>query len=332
MPDTTYIIDNGSITLPDSLPQELRDSLISVITQSSRHTTEHKGSDSFVPLLLVLGILAFVWCRSIFLGLQRGEHVQGNNAGTATNNSVPQHADKDYLVYHGNNLGLTRQDLLAILQKYYPFYNKLHPFQQQRFINRLQAFMQQKVFRIYANEGFKEMPVLLSAAAIQITFGLRDYLLPHYQYIEVHPEEYFAENSFRVLAGNVEGNTITFAWNQFLKGVMEPNDGVNVGLHEMAHALYYQHVVMNGSKEKYFCACFEGIMEEGSEVYELKNRQHILFTDYAFKNLQEFWAESVELFFERPVELQNGYPELFAAIQELLKQNPINGSDPVLVA
>jgi MtfA peptidase len=42
------------------------------------------------------------------------------------------------------------------------------------------------------------MPILISAAAIQISFGLNDCELPYYKYIRIHKEEYFAANSLRI--------------------------------------------------------------------------------------------------------------------------------------
>ena len=48
-----------------------------------------------------------------------------------------------------------------------------------------------------------------------------------------------------------------------------------------------------------------------------------LYSDYGLKNLQEFWAESVEIFFERPSAMKEQYPELFTQISLLLNQQPI---------
>ena len=34
------------------------------------------------------------------------------------------------------------------------------------------------------------MPVLISAAAIQLTFGLKKYLLPNFKFIHIYPKEF----------------------------------------------------------------------------------------------------------------------------------------------
>jgi len=219
--------------------------------------------------------------------------------------------------------------MTGILNKYFPYYRELNSDLQKKNFKRVKQFIKTKTFIIRHNEGFKEMPVLVSAAAIQITFGLERYQLPFFTYIQIYPEEYFAENALRVLAGHVKDNTITIAWNHFLRGFTE-QDGSNVGLHEMAHALYYQHLIADVYKHKPFVTDFEDVMQQGEETFkqcrELSNR---LYSDYAFTNLQEFWAESLEIFFERPCEMETLYPALFRELCSLLKQNPKNKLQPL---
>ena len=53
-----------------------------------------------------------------------------------------------------------------------------------------------------------------------------------------------------------------------------------------------------------------------------KSTENHLYPDYALKNTDEFWASSVELFFEQPDQLKEHYPEIYAIIKTLLKQDP----------
>jgi len=238
-----------------------------------------------------------------------------------------------YYFYNGHRLNLSDTDIITILQKYFPYYNFLEPCLQAKFKERVRQFISVKTFIIPQDETYKEVPVLLSATAVQLTFGLDDFALSWFKYVQVHAEEYLADDphAFRILAGHVEGKTITIAWNQFLNGVKDVADGINVGLHELAHALYYQHVVADNGREKIFIKELGEVMEEGEEVYELKKTTQVLFTDYAYKNLQEFWAESIEIFFEKPETMLTYYPALYSSIKELLNQDPINKSNPLLL-
>ncbi len=48
---------------------------------------------------------------------------------------------------------------------------------------------------------------------------------------------------------------------------------------------------------------------------------HGLYSDNALGNTQEFWAESIELFFEKPTALFQYHPELYRQISSLLNQD-----------
>ncbi|HTN05796.1 zinc-dependent peptidase [Agriterribacter sp.] len=48
------------------------------------------------------------------------------------------------------------------------------------------------------------------------------------------------------------------------------------------------------------------------------------YSAYALTNFQEFWAESVELFFERPAQLQIVYPDLYKIMVVVLNQDPLH--------
>lgn len=175
------------------------------------------------------------------------------------------------------------------------------------------------------------MPVLVSASAVQLTFGLKHYRLPFYKYIRIYPEEYIAGHSFNVLVGTVQGNTITIAWNHLLKGNENPTDGSNVGLHEMSHALYIQKMVIEEKYARKFAVQYNDLLTECTlaSKTEIQGMQN-LYSAYADTNVQEFWAESVELFFEKPLALSEHYPNVFEAMKWLLNQNPLAPEYPLL--
>ena len=237
--------------------------------------------------------------------------------------------DSNQLIYYGNKPGISDEDIENSLSTWQPYYKNLQPFLQQKFFQRVKEFMQQKVFVIHSKEGYKEMPVLTSAAAVQVTFGLNDFLFPSFNTIEIFPEEFFDGNCNKILNGIVDNNIISIAWNQFLKGNSNYTDRENVGIHEMAHALYYQKIIINKNDDA-FTANFTEVMIQGEKIYASRGQQNSLFNSYAFKNMQEFWAESIEMFFEDPSGMQITYDELFTAIKILLNQDPGNSVSPVL--
>jgi Mlc titration factor MtfA (ptsG expression regulator) len=236
--------------------------------------------------------------------------------------------DSNQLIFYGNKPGITDDDIENILSTWQPYYKNLQPFLQQKFKERVKEFIEKKVFVIHSNEGYKEMPVLTSAAAIQITFGLNDFLFPSFSTIEIFPEEFFDGSCNKILNGIVDNNIISIAWNQFLKGNSNYTDKENVGIHEMAHALYYQKMVIDNNDEG-FKKAFEEVILRAEKIYTLHSEQS-LFNKYAYKNLQEFWAESIEMFFEGPAEMQINYDDLFTSLRTLLQQDPRNSVNPVL--
>jgi len=175
---------------------------------------------------LVLCILAYIFIR---YHLDEG-HTTPQQASTLF-------TEQHQCVYKGHQLKFSKELLATVVSKYNPFYMQLTEPGREKFIKRLQKFIAAKTFIIHSREGYREMPILISATAIQITFGLEKYLLDRFPFIAVHPEEYIKTNPLRVLMGNVQGNTISLSWKHFLRDYSNPTDGKNVGLHEMAHAL-----------------------------------------------------------------------------------------------
>ena len=232
--------------------------------------------------------------------------------------------NNNFLVYRGKDLKFSSEEIATILHKRFPYFNKLTTGEKIRFLQRHNKFMCQKVFRINDESGFKEMPVLLSATAIQLSFGLEEYILPHYKNINIFPQEFLGtEPNIRFLEGNVSGNSINISWKHYLQGYENIENGQNVGLHEMAHAYYCQNMVCKDERDMAFVRTYSNFDMCSNTVFknELLSTQR-LYSDYGLKNLQEFWAESVEIFFERPLAMKKQYPDLFTTMSLLLNQQP----------
>lgn len=332
MPDTTTLYYYNGQALPfDSLPGTMQDS---VLRNADLYRLEKPEDQPDISPYVLLAFAAFAWWAVRKAWKAKGTVLLGGGSDSRRRLLEAEERRKqllsDYSVYEGRDLRIPDEQIEKILSKHSPYYRRLAPDLRVKFLNRTRKFLASKTFLIKSNEPFVEMPVLLSATAVQLSFGLDDYLLPHYQYIRIYPEAYFAKGTLRVLAGHVYGNTITVAWNHFLDGFAEYADGTNVGLHEMAHALYMQEIHLDPYRCNRFEDCFNQVMAEGQEVYEMKHRDpSLLFSENAYKDLQEFWAESVELFFEKSSELKRENPELYQAVATLLQQDPASSMYPV---
>ena len=68
-------------------------------------------------------------------------------------------------------------------------------------------------------------------------------------------------------------------------------------------------------------------MEKLLTVRERKNK---FLKDYSGRNMLEMFAVSVEAFFEQSQQFQQKIPGLYDALADLLNQNPINESNPLV--
>ncbi len=256
----------------------------------------------------------------LFFGIMAAVNIRRILLSPTGKDSEEAKLDDGFYYYNGYDLGISKKEIYQILLKHFPYFQKLDADKQAMFLSRLQSFMTSKIFVLTSALAYKEMPVLLSAAAVQITFGLKKYRLPHFRYIRVFPEEYFKQGTFHVLAGHVYGNGITVAWNHFLEGYKDVTNGINVGLHEMAHALYFESL-FGEEKCSRFRSYYSEFVEEAGQ-YMQAHQLPSLFSKHAVAEVQELWAESIEMFFETPQTLYSQYPGLYLLLCQILNQQP----------
>ncbi|MDB5277899.1 MAG: zinc-dependent peptidase [Ferruginibacter sp.] len=329
MPQDTTIYWDGEGQLPpliDSLPLQQQKAILHRI-HDHKWDEHYSNPMDLAPGFVVLAIfILFFSIAAIRSNKKTSSESDDNNILPGGHNLYPEGVQfaNPVHTYRGSDLNFSLPEMSHILQKHSAYYNGLNPFDKEKFIQRTRKFITQISFVIHDKSGFKEMPVLISAAAIQLTFGLEKYLLPDFDYIHIYPEEFIGVHpTVRVLEGNVSGNTINLSWKHFLHGFQCPDDGQNVGLHEMAHAYYYQFFETGRQADKNFVAAFPAFNNYGNKVFQQEAIPGFdLYSDYALKNFQEFWAENIEIFFEKPAALRAHYPDLYYTICTLLNQYP----------
>ena len=113
-------------------------------------------------------------------------------------------------------------------------------------------------------------------------------------------------------------------------GYRNATDGYNVGLHEMAHALFLEDVIKNGEDDFLNAKELRNFQATGKlEIGKIRNNEDSFIRDYAATNRDEFFAVCIEQFFEQPEDFQLQLPHLYKNLQLLLNQNPINKDNPV---
>lgn len=179
-------------------------------------------------------------------------------------------------------------------------------------------------------EEKKEIPVLISAAAVQLTFGLEKYQLPFFKNIYVTPDAYQRTGEQEIFVGHVSPEGIFISWKYFLQGYSDTTDNVNVAIHEMAHALEHENFINETDADPEFKADFAKFSMVSGPVFAsaIVTRTSYL-RNYAFTNMQELWAVSVEAFFENPASLKQNLPELYGTLCDILNQDPLT-ADKIL--
>ncbi|MBI9053227.1 MAG: zinc-dependent peptidase [Bacteroidales bacterium] len=215
------------------------------------------------------------------------------------------------------------------LNKFYgarfSYYNKLSDKDKERFIVRAHILMHK--IRIEGRQGFKidlNEKLFVLAAYIQLTFGFKKYFLPKFKRIFVYPDAYRNQSTGNMHYGEVNPRgVIVLSWKRLLKGNEIIDDGINLGLHEMAHAL--MHTIIHSNDHELGLDPFlrDIVRLSKHEMEKIKSEEHHLFRRYAGSNIYEFFAVAIENFFELPVELQKELPTLYTYLVRLLKQDPL---------
>lgn len=204
------------------------------------------------------------------------------------------------------------------------YFNDLSPVNKRKFVNRAHHFRQLKKFHFIGLENTEDISILISASAIQVTFGLKDYLLFSFKDIYILADAYHMETDDELYIGHVAPDGIYLSWKHFLYGYAYKHDNVNVAVHEMAHALLHNNYLAHHYQtDAHFRLNYEKFSSKTGKIFaDVITRRQSYLRSYAFTNMHEFWAVSVEAFFENPAELKRHMPELFDALCRVLNQDP----------
>lgn len=210
------------------------------------------------------------------------------------------------------------------LERSYLYYQNLNPILKQRFVERSAIFIAQKKF--VARQGLdltNSIRIIISACAIQVTFGLDSYTLNNFEYVVIYPDIYESPMTKQMHRGETNLNGfICLSWKHILEGIENPNDNYNLGLHEWTHALRFNSI--NYEETDYF---FDGYINKWvagamPEFANLKNGKQSIFRRYGASNIHEFLSVCTEHFFESPDEFKLKAPDLFDQMCILFNQLP----------
>jgi len=214
-----------------------------------------------------------------------------------------------------------------IIETKLPFYQKLSDTQKKHFERRVQHFIDIKEFipRGTITTVSDEMKALIAGTAIQLTFGYPHIYFRHFKNILIFPDKYYSNITKNYHYGEVNmRGAIVLSWNRFIEGIQDYTDGRNLGIHEMAHALIIENKIDNTEFSYLNRSALKKLEYEAyKEINNYQVQKNEFLRKYATTNLHEFFAVSVEYFYERPEEFHHTKPELFNILKEILRFDPI---------
>ena len=189
-----------------------------------------------------------------------------------------------------------------------------------------------------AARGFEltdEIRVLIAAQASMLLLGLEIDEYPDVSSVIVHPSTVrltgdhhagggLMSSSPRLLAGQAQyRGPVVLSWSATRRGARSPERGQNVVYHEFAHRLDMLDGVIDGTppladddrRRRWVEVCtaaYDTVRAQGSPVLR----------PYAGTNPAEFFAVATEVFFNRPLELGEHEPDLYAELRHFYRQDP----------
>ncbi|WP_228850577.1 zinc-dependent peptidase [Aegicerativicinus sediminis] len=214
----------------------------------------------------------------------------------------------------------------AILHNQFAFYSKLLPRQQRYFEHRVAAFMKDK--RFVGRESLlvtDEMKVLISATAVMLTFGFRDFYIGLIDRIFIYPNIFYSvgNGSFHKGEFNPKLRTLVLSWKHFRRGFEIETDKVNLGIHEFAHAIHLNSIKERDVSSTIFSDSFQELTDLLTKEEELRKElvSSNYFRDYAYTNQFEFLAVLIESFIEKPKEFKEQFPQVYSKTKQMLNFN-----------
>jgi hypothetical protein len=148
---------------------------------------------------------------------------------------------------------------------------------------------------------------------------------------EVEDDAGVVERRRRDLSGEAwEASRIILSWEDVLEATHRPGEGYNVAVHEFAHYLEVEGLGLAappagnpGARPRPLEAWSADLSGEFDAMQAAVDRGEDTFLDpYAAEDETEFFAVATEEYFDRPAELREAHPRLYALLAEFYGIDP----------
>ena len=228
-----------------------------------------------------------------------------------------------------------------IIERNVPLFSRLPEEDRLELLGHVRVFLAEKHFEGCGGlELTDEIRLTVAAQACVLLLHRDTDYYPRVTSILVYPSTYVAEEERSIGGGIWEeggevrlGHThermgvIVLAWDAALRGSRIWDDGPNVVLHEFAHQLDFENASTDGTPEldshQQYISWARVLGAEYAELRRMESSGGSSLIDgYGAQNPAEFFAVVTEMFFERPRDLKDRHPELYAEISKFYRQDP----------
>src|SRR5437867_12162155 len=234
---------------------------------------------------------------------------------------------------------------LEIIRRNVAFYSRLSAADQAELLGHIQVFLAEKRFEGCGGlEITDEVRVTIAAQACLLLLHRETDYFPHLLTILVYPLTYIVQEAHRIGEHVWEEGTVgrfgetgrrmgslVLSWGAVKHGAADPSDGKNVVLHEFAHQLDYENHAADGvpglaTREQQ--SAWSEVMRTEFASLRVADQSGVptLLDTYGATDPVEFFAVSVEAFFEQPRALSARHPKLYGELQKYFRQDPVKYS------
>jgi Mlc titration factor MtfA (ptsG expression regulator) len=234
---------------------------------------------------------------------------------------------------------------MALIQRRVAFFRRLSPSDRAELLGHIQVFLAEKRFE--GCGGFTitdEVRVTIAAQACLLLLHRRTDYFPGLLTILVYPLTYMVDEK-RQLGEHLweEGivsrlgetgrrmGSLVLSWGAVKHGAADLSNGKNVVFHEFAHQLDFENHAADGvpglpTRERQLA--WAAVMRSKFASLRAADETGIptLLDTYGATNPAEFFAVSVEAFFEQPRALRSRHPKLYTEFQRYFQQDPVEFS------
>jgi Mlc titration factor MtfA (ptsG expression regulator) len=169
--------------------------------------------------------------------------------------------------------------------------------------------------------------VTMAAHAIQLSRNLSPDCYTFYKRIILYKDHYLSKVTGKYHKGEVNPGlrTIVFSMKAIHESLRRSEPGKNILVHEFAHALWLEHLLMHNEYSVFNATHFEHIRSLiAAELQAATTNHNHFLRGYAFSNEAEYFAVASENFFERPGEFKSKMPLLYEGMSKLFAQDPFH--------